>query len=168
MLYVRCCSRSKVDRLRFYLDAKTRPDFSDEVPAEEEELVDCFEYVDVPTDIIRLSPKELLVYFEMFTGQPNHDIAPTLGWFQPKQVLWHESDGGDLDIYYCYRDGKFEFFYSPQALTEEQDEQQYNQNISPQMKQKISELTSITSRSIIITLGRSLETCIESKNISNE
>ncbi len=157
MLYVRCADARGRERLAFYLDEATRPDFPDEVPAEEADLVRAFESVDAPAQLLKPSATELVASFEMPSGDTQYALASVLGRFGAEKAIWHESDGGELNVYYCYRDGDFHFLYSPQPLDDPEDEARYNRALPQAARELLNQEAGMAQA--VLYLGRLEFTC---------
>jgi hypothetical protein len=156
LLYVRCRDSESRNRLQYYLDARTRPDFSDEVPEAEADLVNVFEAIDEPIRINQPSSTELLATFDMLAGEPGHEIAPVMDRFHLEQALWYESDGGDVADVSRYEKGRFHFLCNLRDLEDEVDESD-SSDLPPQILEHLRRNAFGDATSSILYLGRNLK-----------
>jgi len=64
ILRFKTSTEKATDRILFYLDEDTRPDFADEVPANESALCEAMEFADTPIQIEKTSETIIYAWFE--------------------------------------------------------------------------------------------------------
>lgn len=117
------------DRLSFYLHSETRPDFHDEVPLQEADWVDAFEFLPEPTSIKRINKSSLFIFFDSELNPDSFELCKAIGLFKPKLLLTLESVEGD-DSYDRWSDGNNTLVYAPEGLENQEDNLKYNNNLS--------------------------------------
>ena len=154
-LYVSCSSENKCDRLRYYLEPETRPDFPEDVPADEAALVELFEEMPDPEEMNRVAECELIVYFGEDAFSAKELLPKVLPRFQVKQALWYE-DSTEHQEYYRFEDDSFEFLYSPEPLESPEDDERYNRELSQAVQDDLHEARKKGIDQALLCLGRAL------------
>jgi hypothetical protein len=154
-LYIFCPSKSVSDRLCYYFDPKTRPDFPEDVPDEEAELVDYFEEMPDPEVIKKPTDRELIVYFDEDALEVRELLPNILQHFSMKQALFYE-ESIEHQAYYRFEEDSFEFFYSPVPLEFPDDEERYNRNLSGSMQAELKQARRKGIDKALLYLGRKL------------
>ena len=104
--------KNKLGRIRYYLDAKTRPSFDDEVPKEEISVFEAMEFSEVPVLISSPDNKTLNVYYESAKESDLKEVIKTLSYFKPETVYLFFQDDEEYKIYWQFIDEKFIELYS--------------------------------------------------------
>ncbi len=114
-LYINCRDENQLERLRFYLDPITRPDFPGDVPTDEAEVVTLMETMADPDDIKKCSDTELILLFEEDAFDAKEILPVLFKYFPPRTSVWLELSH-DGEAYFCVDEKGFEFVFSPEIL----------------------------------------------------
>lgn len=131
------------DRALFYLQEETRPNFPDEVPESEAELVELFEFLSYPHQVEAENNSLTLWFGDPYREEDLHeDIGPMmegLSILGAKQVLvyWEYEDEA---CYEQYVNGNKELIWSVYGLESPEDEARYNKILPPKLKQDLKQL----------------------------
>ncbi len=117
------------DRLPFYLHSETRPDFHDEVPAQEADWVDAFEFLTEPTSIKRINKSSFFIFFNSESNADSFCLCKAIGLLKPKLLLTLENAEGE-ENYNIWIDGNNSLVYAPEGLEDPEDDERYNRNLS--------------------------------------
>ena len=139
-LYIRCPDQGVCERLTFWLDEETRPDFEDEAPQEENSWFVPFEGLDAPEEITHPSKQTLIAEFDWLTDDPCESFEQILGLAGVTKALWYETDGGELSAFYRLEQGRFEPLVSLTPLDDPVQEKRYNCRLSTQRRARLETL----------------------------
>lgn len=117
------------DRLPFYLHSETRPDFHDEVPLQEADWVDAFEFLPEPTLIKRINKSSFFIFFNSESKPNSFELCNAIGLLKPKLLLTLENVEGD-ESYDMWIDGSNSLVYAPEDLENQDDNLKFNSNLT--------------------------------------
>lgn len=104
-LYVSFTDQQKLKRFCWYMDAETRPDFDDEVPASELDLFEIIEVTELPQSKTLSKPSAVYYGFE-FMSEPEQEykqlakIAKRLGADTIVSYWFGEYEENELSVYH--------------------------------------------------------------------
>ncbi len=139
-VYLGCKTQIIKQRLEFYFDEETRPDFAEEVPESEAKLVDIFELMPQPEEMESLSDTELVLFFELDAFEMMQLLPSILKFFEINKVIILE-DSMDYRHYKKFNGEGFDLLHSPEALEDEGDDILYNQNLSSEQIKSFNKAT---------------------------
>ena len=100
-------------RIQFYLDENTRPDYADEVPADEKPLFEAMEFAEVPIKIEQPNDSTIYAWFEFIEPE---DV---IGIFRAFDALEGEierhayfADDEEYRVYLQYLNGELKPIYT--------------------------------------------------------
>lgn len=147
LIWARFADATSRDRLAFYLDPETRPDFPEEAPESEASWVDHFELLPDPDQIERLSGNVLLVYFgEEADAQPDQ-VCEAIGLLSPTQLLMRENIEGDV-FYHSWQDGQSTLIYAADGLDDPDDDTRYNRQLGDAVRRHLDGLRDSPKRAL--------------------
>lgn len=95
-----------LERVKFYLETDTRPDFENEVPADEVEIFKAIEFSDLPTKIKQSSPNVIDAWFEFVELEDILDLFIAFDNFPSLTQYCFFSDDEEYKAYFIYRNGE--------------------------------------------------------------
>ena len=128
-IVVRCKGASQVEKLLLYLEEATRPDFSDEVPAGEASLFELAEPVPFPSSVNHVSSNLVELSFNEDLIDVKQELPKFLDALNVERSVLL-MDSFDEEYFYLQSDGFFEFYYSAEPLESEEDELEFNRELS--------------------------------------
>jgi hypothetical protein len=129
----------KCERLKFYLDPDTRPDFPDEVPDIESDWVGVFELLPDPCLIDLIDDCVVSVYFDDESDADPHQICTAIALLQPTGMLSWEMIEGEV-IFQQWQGGDNMLLYAPGGLEDPEDDKKYNRKLDQVTRSKLDEL----------------------------
>lgn len=130
---------SSCQRLMFYLDPETRPDFPDEVPDAEAAWVEVFELLPDPSSLEQVDDKTVSVYFDDESDAEPHQICTAIALLEPVRVLSWEVIECEV-FYQSWQGGNNTLLYAPEGLDDPQDDKKYNRNLDEATRKRLDEL----------------------------
>lgn len=130
---------SGCQRLMFYLDPETRPDFPDEVPESEATWVEAFELLPDPSSMEQVDDTTVSVYFDDESDAEPHQICEAIALLEPDSLLSWEVV--ECEVYYQrWKDGNNTLIYAPEGLEDPQEDEKYNRNLDEAIRKRLDEL----------------------------
>lgn len=139
LLWIRLPKALACERLIFYLDSATRPDFPDEVPENEAAWVEAFELLPDPSELHRIDASTLMAYFDDESGAEPSSVCEAIALFSPVQLLSWEDVEGEV-LYQSWQGDSGTLLYAPEALEDPEDEIKYNRCLNEAVRQRLVEL----------------------------
>lgn len=116
-VYVRCKSKVQCDRLAFYADSDTRPDFESEVPEEEAELFEVFENELTVGELNRIDDRTLVMWIDDAEGSDEFEFfVSSAALFDPETIYYYFGTDGEENSFYHYQDGEITFLFNLQSV----------------------------------------------------
>lgn len=139
IFYIKCKTTQQCERLQLYLNEETRPDLPEEVPTEEADWVEPFEFMEQPDNVTKVTDKDLLITFYPdetdFTEDAESFIKILVHTVGIASVLYGEL-GEDWTTFELIQKQKRTLLWSVEVLPDP-DERQYNQHLSKEEKVRL-------------------------------
>ncbi len=138
VLHIRCKTSQQSKRLQAYLNEDSRPDFPEDVPPEEVEWVEPFEFLENPDSIKEIDDKTLLVEFYPeetdFTDEAKELIKTLLEIVQVESIIYCEL-GEDWTVFENYTKDNHQLLWAVDGLDDQESEEKYNSFLSKEEKE---------------------------------
>ena len=99
-LYVKANQEQTLNRIVYYLNGDSRPDFEDEIPKQEQKIFQFFEFAEVPDEVYPLSTHEVVAYFEPDGIEEMEEIVRAVSLLKPDAIYFYFADDEDTREYY--------------------------------------------------------------------
>lgn len=139
VIWVRFADTSSCDRLAFYLDPDTRPDFPDEVPESEASWVDHFELLPDPDQLERVSGDVLLIHFGDDADAQPDQVCEAISLLSPTQLLTREDIEGEV-VYHSWQGAQSTLVYAEEGLDDPDDDRRYNRRLDDATRRYLDRL----------------------------
>jgi len=140
VIYVQCFDAEKLKRIEFYLNGETRPDFPEDVPGSEAQLVEVFEFLPTPESLQCLDLNGLTAHFAPDSLEEMKDLVKGAALFRPDKLLMFFADDEETRHYYCHQDSKLNFMMSEIPFDDPADERKYNRKLPPKLANSIKDM----------------------------
>lgn len=123
-IYVVCKDKKSCDRLKFYFDGETRPDFVEEVPESEAELFEAFESLQVPDLVNSIDGNRVSIGFDMLEEgfDEFEEMVCIAGEFNPQQVFAYYYTDEETDCFFRLENNELIFLFSLAELIVDEEE----------------------------------------------
>lgn len=99
-MLIRSNDSKVLERIEYYLDDNTRPEFDDDVPESEQAIFKAFEYAEIPDSIDKRGDNALAVYLEP-DGLPGmEEMVYAIEMLKPDSLYYFLADDEDSRAYY--------------------------------------------------------------------
>lgn len=164
-IYVRCKSKAQCDRLAFYADSNTRPDFEDDVPEKEAELFEAFENELAVDEVNRIDDRTLTLWVDDAEGPDEFDFfISSVALFEPDSLYYYfGTDGREDDSYYRYVDGEIVFLFYGASIQGPKDGD--NPDDFPTDEEILNDPSAINSEHIPLEFAREVAAKEETEDV---
>lgn len=101
-----------LNRVKYYLDSDTRPDFDNEVPKDEIELFKAMEFAEVPNTIKQSTPNIIDAWFEFIELEDLVDIFATFAQFFDIKQFCFFADDEEYKAYFIFTNKELKPIYT--------------------------------------------------------
>ena len=104
-------NKDLAQRIHFYLDSNTRPDFEEEVPQNELAFFKKIESLDSPGEIVWQNNRCFDAHFENIEESDIEEIASAISLFEQSKIYFFFMDDEEYKIYKQLINGEYKILY---------------------------------------------------------